>query len=85
MEERIYRLRCVEAGAGYSLGGLFVGRVDRRSGALQCQYVEFVTLADPKTMPGVRSSVLGLAPCGRGLRPGRSAAPADPAGLWHVW
>ena len=60
MEERIYRLRCVEGWSmvipwvGYSLSAL-VKRVEPQGSA---KYVEFVTLADPKQMPGIRSSVL---------------------------
>jgi methionine sulfoxide reductase catalytic subunit len=60
MEERIYRLRCVEGWSmvipwvGYSLAEL-IKRVEPTSNA---KYVEFVTLADPKTMPFVNSRVL---------------------------
>lgn len=60
MEERIYRMRCVEGWSmvipwvGYSLSEL-IKRVEPTGNA---KYVEFVTLADPKTMPGVGSRVL---------------------------
>jgi sulfoxide reductase catalytic subunit YedY len=60
MEERIYRLRCVEGWSmvipwvGYSLSNL-IKQVQPLGSA---KYVEFVTLADPKVMPGLRSSVL---------------------------
>ena len=60
MEERIYRLRCVEGWSmvipwvGYSLSSL-IKLVEPTSSA---KYVEFVTLADPKTMPFVGSRVL---------------------------
>ncbi len=60
MEERIYRLRCVEGWSmvipwiGYSLAQL-IRRVEPQPGA---KFVEFVTQADPKTMPGVRGGVL---------------------------
>ena len=60
MEERIYRLRCVEGWSmvipwiGYSLANL-IKRVEPQAGA---KFVEFVTLADPKTMPGVRGGAL---------------------------
>ena len=60
MEERIYRLRCVEGWSmvipwvGYSMADL-IRRVEPLPGA---KFVEFVTQADPKTMPGLRSSVL---------------------------
>ncbi|MET1113723.1 MAG: protein-methionine-sulfoxide reductase catalytic subunit MsrP [Comamonas sp.] len=59
-EERIYRLRCVEGWSmvipwvGYSLAQL-LRQVQPLGSA---KYVEFVTLADPKTMPGLRSRVL---------------------------
>jgi methionine sulfoxide reductase catalytic subunit len=60
MEERIYRLRCVEGWSmvvpwvGYSLAEL-IKRVEPTGNA---KFVEFVTLADPKTMPFVGSRVL---------------------------
>ena len=69
MEERIYRLRCVEGWSmvipwmGYSLSEL-IKRVEPNSSA---KYVEFVTLADPKTMPFVGSRVLDW-PYVEGLR-----------------
>jgi sulfoxide reductase catalytic subunit YedY len=59
-EERIYRLRCVEGWSmvipwvGYSMSEL-IRKVDPLGSA---KYVEFVTLADPKTMPFVGSRVL---------------------------
>jgi methionine sulfoxide reductase catalytic subunit len=60
MEERIYRLRCVEAWsmvipwAGYPLAEL-IKRVEPTSNA---KFVEFVTLLDPGQMPGQRLPVL---------------------------
>ena len=68
-EERIYRMRCVEGWSmvipwvGYSLSEL-IKRVEPTSAA---KYVEFVTLADPKTMPFVGSRVLDW-PYVEGLR-----------------
>ncbi|MEO6322236.1 MAG: protein-methionine-sulfoxide reductase catalytic subunit MsrP [Polaromonas sp.] len=59
-EERIYRLRCVEGWSmvipwvGYSLSEL-IRKVEPLGSA---RYVEFITLADPKTMPFVGSRVL---------------------------
>ena len=59
-EERIYRLRCVEGWSmvipwvGYSLSEL-IRKVEPLGSA---KYVEFITLADPKTMPFVGSRVL---------------------------
>lgn len=68
-EERIYRLRCVEGWSmvipwvGYSLSKL-IERVEPQGSA---KFVEFVTLADPKTMPFVGSRVLDW-PYVEGLR-----------------
>jgi sulfoxide reductase catalytic subunit YedY len=68
-EERIYRLRCVEGWSmvipwvGYSLAEL-IKKVEPQSNA---KYVEFLTLADPKTMPFVGSRVLDW-PYAEGLR-----------------
>ncbi len=59
-EERVYRLRCVEGWSmvipwvGYSLSEL-IKKVEPASNA---KFVEFVSLADPKTMPFVGSRVL---------------------------
>ena len=59
-EDRIYRLRCVEGWSmvipwvGYSLSEL-IKKVEPLGSA---KYVEFVTLADAKTMPFVGSRVL---------------------------
>ncbi|MBP6849957.1 MAG: protein-methionine-sulfoxide reductase catalytic subunit MsrP [Rhodoferax sp.] len=59
-EERVYRLRCVEGWSmvipwvGYSMAEL-IRKVEPLGSA---KYVEFVTLADPKTMPFVGSRVL---------------------------
>ncbi len=69
MEERIYRLRCVEGWSmvlpwvGYSLADL-IKHVEPLGSA---KYVEFVSLADPKTMPGVGARVLDW-PYVEGLR-----------------
>lgn len=68
-EERIYRLRCVEGWSmvipwvGYSLAQL-LRQVQPLGSA---KYVEFVTLADQNTMPGLRASVLDW-PYTEGLR-----------------
>ena len=59
-EERVYRMRCVEAWsmvipwAGFSLSKL-LERVEPLSGA---RYVAFETLLDPARMPGQRTGVL---------------------------
>ena len=69
LEERVYRLRCVEGWSmvvpwvGYSLAEL-IRRVEPTGNA---KYVEFVTLADKAQMPGLRSSVLDW-PYVEGLR-----------------
>lgn len=69
MEERVYRLRCVEGWSmvvpwvGWSLAEL-IKRVEPRGNA---KFVQFVTLADPKQMPGLRSNVLDW-PYVEGLR-----------------
>jgi len=68
-EERIYRLRCVEGWSmvipwvGYSLSAL-IKKVEPLGSA---KFVEFVTLADPKTMPYLNSHVLDW-PYVEGLR-----------------
>ncbi|GIZ53419.1 protein-methionine-sulfoxide reductase catalytic subunit MsrP [Noviherbaspirillum aridicola] len=60
LEERIYRLRCVEGWSmvipwvGYPLSEL-IRKAEPNGNA---KYVEFVTLADRKQMPGLRSPVL---------------------------
>ena len=69
MEERIYRLRCVEGWSmvipwvGWSLAEL-IKRVEPTGNA---KFVQFVTLADRAQMPGLRSSVLDW-PYVEGLR-----------------
>jgi methionine sulfoxide reductase catalytic subunit len=68
-EERIYRLRCVEAWSmvipwvGLPLAGI----LKRANPTSRAKYVEFTTLYDPKQMPGERSSVLAW-PYVEGLR-----------------
>jgi sulfoxide reductase catalytic subunit YedY len=60
LEERVYRMRCVEAWSmvipwlGFPLGEL-IKKLDPTSKA---KYVEFVTLKDPVQMPGQRFPVL---------------------------
>jgi sulfoxide reductase catalytic subunit YedY len=69
MEERIYRLRCVEGWSmvipwvGYSLAAL-IRRVEPQGSA---KYVEFVTQADHAAMPGLGRAVLDW-PYVEGLR-----------------
>ncbi len=60
LEERIYRLRCVEAWSavvpwvGFPLGDL----LKRFNPTSRAKYVQFFTLNDPEQMPGVRQRVL---------------------------
>lgn len=69
LEERLYRLRCVEGWSmvipwvGFSLSEL-IRKAEPNGNA---KYVEFTTLADPKQMPGVGSRVLNW-PYTEGLR-----------------
>jgi sulfoxide reductase catalytic subunit YedY len=69
LEERIYRLRCVEAWSmvipwiGFPLGAL----LQRFRPTSRAKYVEFTTLMDPKQMPGQRFPVLDW-PYVEGLR-----------------
>jgi len=68
-EERIYRLRCVEAWAmvvpwiGFPLGDL----LKRFQPTSRAKYVAFETLHDPERMPGQRRSILDW-PYREGLR-----------------
>ena len=69
MEERLYRLRCVEGWSmvvpwvGYSLAEL----IKRAEPSSKAKFVEFTTLADRAQMPGLRSGVLDW-PYVEGLR-----------------
>jgi len=69
LEERVYRLRCVEAWSmvipwiGFPLGDL----VKRFQPTSRAKFVEFTTLLDPKQMPGQRYDVLDW-PYVEGLR-----------------
>ena len=69
LEERVYRMRCVEGWSmvipwnGFSLSNL-LNKVEPLASA---KYVEFVTLADPKQMPGLSSTVIAW-PYLEGLR-----------------
>jgi sulfoxide reductase catalytic subunit YedY len=60
LEERVYRLRCVEAWSmvvpwvGFPLGDL----LKRFKPTSKAKFVEFKTLYDPKQMPGQRRAVL---------------------------
>lgn len=68
-EERVYRMRCVEAWSmvvpwnGYPLGKV----IERLQPTSHARFVEFTTLYDPEQMPGQRRSVLDW-PYVEGLR-----------------
>jgi len=69
LEERIYRMRCVE---GWSMVIPWVGfplseLIRRAAPTGKAKYVEFVSLNDPRQMPGQRSGVLDW-PYVEGLR-----------------
>jgi sulfoxide reductase catalytic subunit YedY len=61
LEERIYRLRCVEAWSmvipwvGFPLAEV----IKRAEPTSRARYVEFTTLHDPRQMPGQRPGLLG--------------------------
>ncbi|GJL82065.1 MAG: protein-methionine-sulfoxide reductase catalytic subunit MsrP [marine bacterium B5-7] len=73
MEERIYRLRCVEAWSmvipwvGFPLAAL----LKKVEPTMDAKYVEFTTLVDPEQMPGQRRGLFGYVldwPYREGLR-----------------
>jgi DMSO/TMAO reductase YedYZ molybdopterin-dependent catalytic subunit len=92
LEERVYRLRCVEAWsmvipwAGFPLADV-IKRFEPNSRA---KYVQFVTLHDPEQMPGQKPGLDESvdSTCGRSLRRGaaqskrRAAAPGNPVEVW---
>jgi sulfoxide reductase catalytic subunit YedY len=69
LEERVYRMRCVEAWSmvipwvGFPLKSL----IDRLEPTGNAKFVEFTSLNDPEQMPGVRSKILNW-PYVEGLR-----------------
>ncbi len=69
LEERIYRMRCVE---GWSMVIPWVGLplaslVKLAEPTGNAKYIEFISAADPQTMPGVNSPILDW-PYNEGLR-----------------
>jgi sulfoxide reductase catalytic subunit YedY len=84
LEERIYRLRCVEAWSmvipwiGFPLAD-FVKRFQPTSRA---KYLEFTTLLDPRQMPGQRHAVLDW-PYVEGLRMDEAMHPLAILGVGH--
>ena len=69
LEERIYRLRCVEAWSMVIpwIGIPLAAVLKRAEPTAKAKFVEFKTLNDPKQMPGVRRAVLQW-PYTEGLR-----------------
>jgi sulfoxide reductase catalytic subunit YedY len=69
LEERIYRMRCVEAWSmvipwlGFPLGDL----IKRTEPTSRAKYVAFISLSDPEQMPGQRRRILNW-PYVEGLR-----------------
>ena len=69
LEERVYRMRCVEGWSmvipwvGYSFSEL----VKRAQPTSKAKYVQFISLADPEQMPGIKLPVLDW-PYSEGLR-----------------
>lgn len=82
LEERVYRLRCVEGWSmvipwvGYSLSHL----IKKAEPLGSARFIEFVSLADPKQMPGVGSRVLNW-PYVEGLRMDEAMHPLALLGL----
>ena len=82
MEERVYRLRCVEGWSmvipwiGFPLAAL-LKRVQPTAAG---KFVEFVTLHDPKQMPGQRQPVLEVSEIIGQLWQANRALGADPKG-----
>jgi len=69
LEERIYRMRCVEGWSmvipwiGYSLAEI----IKRAQPTGNAKYVQFISLADPKQMPGISQNIIDW-PYSEGLR-----------------
>ncbi len=88
LEERVYRLRCVEAWSmvvpwlGFPLGDL----LKRFEPTSRAKFVELTTLLDPKQMPGQRSNVLDW-PYVEGLRIDEAMHPLAiiAVGLYGKW
>ena len=69
LEDRVYRHRCVE---GWSMvipwvGFPLVNLIKKVQPTSRAKFLEFTSLADPKTMPGVRNAILNW-PYKEGLR-----------------
>ena len=83
LEERIYRLRCVEAWSmvipwvGFPLSALV--KLAEPTG--NAKYIQFITLQDPKRMPGQKFPVLEW-PYVEGLRMDEAMHPLTILGVW---
>jgi methionine sulfoxide reductase catalytic subunit len=69
LEERVYRMRCVE---GWSMvipwvGYSFAELIKRVQPTSKAKYVQFISLADPEQMPGIKMPILDW-PYTEGLR-----------------
>ncbi len=65
---------------GYSLSKL-INKVEPLGSA---KYVEFVSLADRKQMPGIRSNIIDW-PYREGLRMDEAMEPIDAVNFWSLW
>ena len=76
LEERVYRLRCVEAWSMVIpwVGFAFADVIKKVEPTSKAKYVEFTTLYDPEQMPGQRRRVLSW-PYVEGLRIDEAAHP----------
>jgi len=82
LEERVYRLRCVEA---WSMVVPWVGLqlshlIDRVQPTANAKYIQFVTLHDPEQMPGQRYPILNW-PYVEGLRMDEAMHPLSILGV----
>ena len=86
LEERVYRFRCVEAWSmvipwvGFPLSAL----IKQAEPTGNAKFIQFVTLLDPKRMPGQKPGIFGNALTGLTLKvcDGRSHASADDPFRW---
>ena len=82
LEERVYRLRCVE---GWSMVIPWIGvslseLIKRAEPTGSAKYVQFITLADPSQMPGLSTPILEW-PYSEGLRMDEAMHPLTLVGL----
>ena len=86
IEERIYRLRCVEAWSMVIpwLGVPMASILKSLQPTSKAKYVAFKTLVDPEQMPGQKRSVLQW-PYEEGLRIDEAMNPLTLFRCWYVW